>query len=195
MRENRAWGAGMGRRELLTGVFWAVVAALLGIVAAQEQEGALQNAEQWKEAALGRRSTAAALQEQANELLRQASELRAKDYLTVAEGLRNLNKAGDGEMRAGDRQEAASVSYAKEADNWQKAALEYSGASRTNEKNHVVIMSAGATRSAQLALQQAVDNYLLAAEAYRASGSGGTDKAEAASEKAAALAAELEAAK
>ena len=183
----------MAKQTFMTAVFGAFISALAGIVTGEDEGKALQIAEQWKDAALGRRSTAAALQEQADQCLQLAAGLRTKDYLSTAERHRNFSKAGDEESRAGDFQEAASANYEKESGNWQKAAQEYAAASCTNENEQALIMSAAADRKARMALQKAVENYLLAAEAYGADGACETEKARNASEKADALNAQSDA--
>jgi len=144
-------------------------------------------AAEWETAARSRQATAASLEEQASELLRQAAEWRAKEYLYDTERRGNFSKAGDSEKKAGDCAEAAAANYRKEADNWLRAAAAHEAVPDARAGEKARAESGRALARAANARDLALAHYGLAAEAFSEDNAAEPEKAAAAVTRAARL--------
>jgi hypothetical protein len=156
--------------------------AMSGGVSA-ENDDAVAQAGAWEKAAGVREETAGNHQSLAQELLAEAAEWRTSDYLYDSERKSNFEKAGDCERKAGDLEQAASTSFLKAAENWETAAGFYDDDSK-KARNNALAMAAAAKESARAALEAAIPDYMLAADAFSADNADCPEKLAAANAKA-----------
>ncbi len=157
--------------------FALIVSAVLLAAVPAHATGNAEQAAEWHDAALSRRGTAEALQRQAAELLEQARNWRNKAFISDAERRRNFGSAGDAEFRAGEIEEAASVNFSKEADNWHRAADAFDAVPDTESGDRARESENAARESGVASLENAVSNFGQAAEAYSEANAGLPDKA------------------
>jgi len=156
-----------------------------GELSDEVKKQALDRIMEWERAALNRELAATTQQLQAEEMLKEATALRFKEFLTLDERRANMKKAGDKEKSAGDRAGAACGNFDRAAANWNTVAREYEKLEDKKNRTDALVMSRLARERAFSCGEIAASAYELAAEAYMENNANRPANAAAASERAA----------
>lgn len=166
-----------------------ILAAAGGICPLAASEEAAQ---EWILAGSNRRAAADLRIEEAGTLLQSGQALRQRDYFFEGERKRNLSRAGQLEMRAGDLLVAAVANLDKAAKHFQTASVAFTDAGKAQDGEQCSAHAAACAAEAASLCAQVAGAYAGAAEAFAPHNGDLPDDSEAAAEKQAQWQAEAE---